>query len=82
MGNSDLRKILFCPALGCIKNSNYFTPFYLRLLENGKPKKLAVVAVMRKILLTAMGVLRNQQPFDPNWAEKTREQYANRLNAA
>ena len=75
MGNSDLRKILFCPALGCIKNSNYFTPFYLRLLDNGKPKKLAVVAVMRKILLTAMGVLRNQQPFDPYCAEKAREQY-------
>ena len=82
IGNSDLRKILFCPALGCIKNSNYFTPFYLRLLDNGKPKKLAVVAVMRKILLTAMGVLRNQQPFDPYWAEKAREQYINRLNIA
>lgn len=30
---------------------------------------------MRKILLTAMGVLRNQQPFDPYCAEKAREQY-------
>ena len=37
---------------------------------------------LRKILLTAMGVLRNQQPFDPYWAEKAREQYINRLNIA
>ena len=60
MGNSDMRKVLFLPALGCIKNPNHFTPFYLRLLDNGKPKKLAVVAVMRKMLLTAAGVLRTE----------------------
>lgn len=82
MGNSDLRKILFLPALGCIKNENYFTAFYNRLLDNGKPKKLAVVAVMRKMLLTAMGVLRNQQPFDPNWAIKTQETYLQNLKVA
>lgn len=82
MGNSDMRKILFLPALGCIKNENYFTPFYLRLLDNGKPKKLAVVAVMRKMLLTAMGVLRSQEPFDPNWANKTQEKYLANLKVA
>jgi transposase len=82
MGNSDMRKVLFLPALGCIKNPNHFTPFYLRLLDNGKPKKLAVVAVMRKMLLTAAGVLRNQEPFDPNWAHKTQENYMNSLKVA
>ena len=82
MGNSDMRKVLFLPALGCIKNPNHFTPFYLRLLDNGKPKKLAVVAVMRKMLLTAAGVLKNQEPFDPNWAHKTQENYMNSLKVA
>ena len=82
MGNSNLRKILFLPALGCIKNPNYFTGFYLNLIEKGKPKKLAVTAVMRKILLTSMGVLKNQQPFDPDWAEKTRTKYFENLQVA
>lgn len=52
----------------------------IRVLEEfsikRKPKKLAVTAVMRKILLTSMGVLRNQQPFDPDWAEKNKEKIA------
>ena len=82
MGNSNLRKILFLPALGCIKNQNYFTGFYLNLLERGKPKKVAITAVMRKILLTSMGVLKNQQPFDPNWAKKTQTKYLENLNVA
>lgn len=82
MGNSSLRKILFMPALSCIKNSNYFIKFYLNLIEKGKPKKVAVTAVMRKILLTSMGVLKNQQPFDPGWAEKTRTKYLESLQVA
>ena len=73
MGNRSIRKSLYMPALSCIKNQNYFYDFYNKLIENGKPKKSAVTAVMRKILVTAMGVLKNQQPFDPNWAEKTRK---------
>lgn len=82
MGNSSLRKVLFLPALGCIKRDNYFTNFYMHLVEQGKPKKVAIVAVMRKILLTSMGVLKNQQPFDPNWAEKTRTKYFEKLQVA
>lgn len=82
IGNTNLRKILFLPALGCIKNPNYFTKFYLNLINKGKPKKVAITAVMRKILLTSMGVLRNQEPFDPNWAEKTRTKYLERLQVA
>lgn len=82
IGNSNIRKALFFPALGCIRHPNYFTKFYLHLIERGKPKKVAVTAVMRKILLTSIGVLKNQTPFDPNWAEKAREKYNAELDAA
>lgn len=81
MGNSDMRKLLFMPALSCTRYDNYFSKFYFHLLEQGKPKKVAVVAVMRKMLLTAMGVLKNQQPFDPNWSKKVQENYQSRLTA-
>ena len=37
---------------------------------------------MRKILLISMGVLKNQVPFDPNWAEKVREEYNAKLKVA
>ena len=75
MGNSGLRKILYMPSLNCIKTKNYFYDFYCRLLSNGKPKKVAITAVMRKMILTAIGVLKNQEPFDPNWATKKQEEY-------
>lgn len=75
MGNSSIRKVLFMPVLSCIKNQNYFYDFYHRLLSNGKPKKVAITATMRKMLVTASGVLKNQQPFDPDWAQKKQEEY-------
>ena len=58
------------PAVAAIRVKNYFQDFYLRLISNGKSKMVALVAVMRKILVTAVGVLRNSAPFDPNWAQK------------
>lgn len=82
IGKSDLRKILYMPALSCIRHENYFSSFYLHLLDKGKPKKVAVVAVMRKMLLTAMGVLKNQQPFDPQWAKNMQAKYQEKLIAA
>ena len=82
IGKSDLRKIMYMPALSCICHDNYFTSFYSNLLKHGKPKKVAIVAVMRKMILTAMGVLKNQQPFDPNWAKKVQAKYQEKLKVA
>lgn len=82
MGKTDLRKVMYMPALSCIRHQNYFSSFYQHLLEEGKPKKVAIVAVMRKMLLTAMGVLKNQEPFDPNWSKKVQEKYQKKLKCA
>ena len=82
IGKSDLRKIMYMPALSCIRHDNYFTNFYLHLVEKGKAKKVAITAVMRKMILTAMGVLRNQEPFDPNWAKKVQAKYQEKLKVA
>ncbi|MGN1152760.1 MAG: IS110 family transposase [Candidatus Gastranaerophilaceae bacterium] len=82
IGKSDLRKMMYMPALSCIRHDNYFTSFYLHLLEKGKPKKVAITAVMRKMILTAMGVLRNQESFDPNWSKKVQAKYQERLKIA
>ncbi|MBL1321850.1 MAG: hypothetical protein COA63_012435 [Methylophaga sp.] len=41
--------------------------FYQKLLAKGKPKKVALVAVMRKLLVLAYGVLKSAIPFDVNY---------------
>ena len=52
------------------------------MIFKGKAKKVAITAVMRKMILTAMGVLRNQEPFDPNWAKKVQAKYQEKLKVA
>lgn len=52
-GRRCLRPILFIAALSAIRGSNTLATFYRRLLDNGKAKKTAIVAVMRKIVIIA-----------------------------
>lgn len=82
MGKSIVRKVLFMPALRCIKYENYFTSFYKRLIKNGKTHRQAQVAVMRKMLYVACGVLKNQVPFDKDWSKKTQEKYQENFKIA
>ena len=45
------------------------TDLYKRLQAKGKPNKLALCAVMRKLLVIAYGVLKSEKPFDVNYAK-------------
>ena len=42
--------------------------FYERLLAGGKPKKVALVACMRKLLVILNAMLRNRTPWRPSHA--------------
>jgi transposase len=42
-----------------------FKTFYTRLRASGKKAKVALVAVMRKLLITLNAMLRDQKPFQP-----------------
>lgn len=44
--------------------------FFARLVRAGKPKMQAVWAGMRKRVMICYGVLKNCQPFDPNYASR------------
>jgi transposase len=57
-GCSRLRRVLYCGALSARQWDPELRAFYERLLARGKPKKLAVVAVMHKLLRRLMGRLR------------------------
>jgi transposase len=64
-GNRPFRSRLYMSALGGIKGRNSpLTTFYKRLVGRGKPKKVALVAASRKILIWSWAVFRTNTPFD------------------
>lgn len=68
-GNPLVRKKLYFPTLSAIQHNPIIEDFYERLIGRGKEKMVAIVACMRKLLHIAVGVLKNQSEFDPNWAQ-------------
>jgi transposase len=63
-GNQHFRSRLFMSALGGVKGNNPLRAFYQRLVGRGKPKKVALVAAARKILVWCWAVFRSDTPFD------------------
>jgi transposase len=51
-------------ALGALRGDNPVRAFYQRVVQRGKPKKLALVAAARKLLVWAWAVFLSGQPFD------------------
>lgn len=65
-GNRKLRRELWMPTLGAATRSNpWLMAFYNRLIENGKPHKLALIAAMRKLLGAIYSVAKHRRPFVP-----------------
>ena len=55
------------PALVAIRYNPRMLLLYNRLVSNGKPKKVAIIAVMRKLLTLAYGVLKSGLPFEESY---------------
>jgi transposase len=62
-GRPQIRSPLFAACLSVIQHNPPLRSFYQRLVKAGKPKRLALVAVMRKLVCIANAILRNQQPW-------------------
>ena len=65
-GNSQLRKALYMPTLVAVYYNPVLKAKYQSLLAKGKPKKVALVACMRKLLIIMHAILTTQKPFNPN----------------
>lgn len=50
-GRAQLRKALYMPAVVAVQHNHVLRAFYLRKRAEGKPAKLALTAVMRKLLI-------------------------------
>jgi transposase len=68
VGKAAIRGVLYLPALTALKHNPIVRTWAERLALRGKPKKLIIVAAMRKLLHLAYGVLKNKKPFDPDYA--------------
>jgi transposase len=67
-GRAGPRKLLYMAALSAgVRGTNRdLKSFYERLIANGKPAKIAIVAVMRKLVILANTILKENRC----WAEK------------
>lgn len=66
-GHKALRDSLYMAAASAARFNPVLQPLYQRLLERGKPKKVARCAVARKLLRFAWAVVVKQQDFDPDY---------------
>jgi len=65
-GRSSVRKVLFMAALTAVRWNPAIRAFYQRLVAAGKPKKVALVACMRKLLTILNTMVRSNQPWNLN----------------
>ncbi len=62
-GRVSVRCVLYMAALSASKTNPVISEFYERLLANGKAKKVALTACMRKLLVMLNAMIRDMQPW-------------------
>lgn len=67
MGNANLRKCLYMPAVTGIAYNPVLKAFAERLRSNGVTGKKMIAAVMRKLLHIVFAILKSGKPFDPEY---------------
>jgi len=67
-GRASLRQALYMPALVATRFNPDLKAKYEALVQAGKPAKLAITAVMRKLLILANVLLKNQRNWQPKIA--------------
>jgi transposase len=64
-GRTPVRSLLYMAALVATRHNPRFRELYARLLGRGKPKKLALIAVARKLLVTLNAMLQKRTEWRP-----------------
>jgi len=64
-GRKRVRDALYMAALSATRSHSRFAERYQHLLRQGKPPKLAIIALARQLLVTANAVLRDGRAFQP-----------------
>ena len=64
-GRGALRRTLYMSALSAIVHNPLLRRYYFHLRDKGKPGKVALVAVMRKLLCILNVMLKTKTPWSP-----------------
>ena len=62
-GRASVRKALFMGAMVAVRYNPVLKAFYERLVAAGKPKKVAIIAVARKLLTILNAIVRDGTPW-------------------
>lgn len=65
-GRAALRSILYMATVSAMRCNPVLKPFYQRMLKAGKPKKVAIVACMRKLLTILNAMVRDNAAWNPH----------------
>jgi transposase len=64
-GHGELRRLLYWCAIPAMRTDPTIATWAQRLRDRGKPEKVVIVAVMRKLIHIVFGVWKTQTPYDP-----------------
>jgi transposase len=63
LGDARLRRALWMPALTAIHHNPWLRAYYQRLRAAGKPAKVALVAVISKLMAAVYSAAKHRRPF-------------------
>lgn len=67
VGNRKLRNLLFLCSFNACKHNKSCTAVYERIVNKGKSKKLALIAVANKLLKQCFAIAKSGRPYDENY---------------
>jgi transposase len=67
-GRAPVRQVLYMATLAATRCNPVIRPYYQRLVAAGKPKKVALVACMRRLLVILNAMVRDGTPWNPQLA--------------
>ena len=70
MGNRKLRNLLFLCSFSACKHNKSCRELYDRIVNKGKSKKLALIAVSNKLLKQAFAIATSRLPYNENYVSK------------
>jgi transposase len=64
-GRSQIRTAMYMAMMSAIQCNRTFKEYYQRLVAAGKPKKVAIIACIRKLVITLNSMVRDGVYWDP-----------------
>jgi transposase len=70
-GRASVRGPLYMATLSATRCNPVIKEFYERLIAKGKAKKVAIVACMRKMLITLNAIVKSNKPWDASFVQSS-----------